>query len=108
MLALYGDVRDSDDRMAIRRKKEEMLQVLVRVLDDAEEGLVTEEGFQVFSLTWQAIYGALRDRLFLGPPGLAAGQPPLGAPSPGIAESEAAAGPRSPTTSPDPDPGAQP
>ena len=44
-----------------------MLQVLVRVLDDAEEGKVTEEGFQVFSLTWQAVYGALRDRLLLGP-----------------------------------------
>ena len=68
MLALYGEVKDSDDPVAIGTKKEEMLQVLVRVLDDAEEGQVTEEGFQVFSLTWQAVYGALRDRLVLGPP----------------------------------------
>jgi len=67
MLALYGEVKDSHDPVAIGTKREEMLQVLVRVLDDAEEGQVTEEGFQVFSLTWQAVYGALRDRLVLGP-----------------------------------------
>jgi hypothetical protein len=68
ILALYGKVKQSCDPGAIGTKREEMLQVLVRVLDDAEEGKVTEEGFQVFSLTWQAVYGALRDRLLLGPP----------------------------------------
>ena len=67
ILALYGKAKESYDPGAIGSKKEEMLQVLVRVLDDAEEGKVTEEGFQVFSLTWQAVYGALRDRLLLGP-----------------------------------------
>lgn len=76
MLALYGEVKDSDDLGAIGRKKEEMLQVLVRVLDDAEEGQVTEEGFQVFSLTWQAVYGALRDRILLGIPATPAVRPP--------------------------------
>jgi len=68
ILALYGKVKESYDPGAIGTKREEMLQVLVRVLDDAEEGKVTEEGFQVFSLTWQAVYGALRDRLLWGPP----------------------------------------
>jgi hypothetical protein len=63
ILGLYSAVKDSDDPRAVAAQKDEMLQVLVRVLDDAEEGLVTEEGFQVFSLTWQAVYQALRDRL---------------------------------------------
>jgi len=66
LLALYRDVKDSDDPAAVAEAKEETLQVLVRVLDDAEEGAVTEEGFHVFSLTWEAVYGALRDRLVLG------------------------------------------
>jgi hypothetical protein len=63
ILGLYSAVKDSDDPRVVAAQKDEMLQVLVRVLDDAEEGLVTEEGFQVFSLTWQAVYQALRDRL---------------------------------------------
>lgn len=65
LLALYRDVKDSNDWGAVAEAKEETLQVLVRVLDDTEEGLVTEEGFHVFSLTWEAVYGALRDRLLL-------------------------------------------
>ena len=48
------------------------------MLDDAEEGLVTEEGFQVFSLTWQAVYQALRDRLALAASGRAAVGPEAG------------------------------
>jgi TRAP transporter TAXI family solute receptor len=67
ILALYSGVRDEEDRARVAARKDEMLEVLIRVLDDAEEGRVTEEGFQVFSLTWQAVYGALRDRLVLGP-----------------------------------------
>jgi len=108
MLSLYGDVKESDDLTAIGRKKEEMLQVLVRVLDDAEEGLVTEEGFQVFSLTWQAVNGALRDRLFLGHPDLGAGQPPVGDPSTGGTESGGDGVPPFPAADSDPDRGVQP
>jgi hypothetical protein len=63
LLALYSNVKDSSDPVAISEAKEETLQVLVRVLDDAEEGTVTEEGFHVFSLTWEAVYRALQDRL---------------------------------------------
>jgi len=62
LLSLYSNVKESGDRAALAEAKEETLQVLVRVLDDAEEGKVTEEGFQVFSLTWEAVYRALQDR----------------------------------------------
>ena len=62
LLALYSNVKNSTDPDAIFEAKEETIQVLVRVLDDAEEGTVTEEGFHVFSLTWDAVYRALQDR----------------------------------------------
>jgi TRAP transporter TAXI family solute receptor len=68
VLGLYREVKDSANPTAVAAQKEEMLQVLVRVLDDAEAGRVTEEGFQVFALTWQAVYQALRDRLTLPTP----------------------------------------
>ncbi len=69
LLDLYREVRDVNDPVSLFQCKEDMLRVLVRVLDDAEEGKVTEEGFHTFSLTWEAVTDAIRDRLLLGRPG---------------------------------------
>jgi TRAP transporter TAXI family solute receptor len=65
VLAVYSEAQDLDDPDAIRARRQDLVRVLARVLDDAEEGKVTEEGFQMFSLAWNAVDGSLRDRLAL-------------------------------------------
>lgn len=65
VLAVYSEARDVTDPKEIRARRQDLVRVLARVLDDAEEGKVTEEGFQMFSLAWQAVDGNLRDRLIL-------------------------------------------
>jgi len=69
VLAVYRQAQGCEGAAAVGEKREDLLRVLVRVLDDAEEGLVTEEGFQMFSLAWNAVDGNLRDRLLMGPSG---------------------------------------
>lgn len=39
--------------------------VLGKVIDDAEEGRITAEGFNIFSFTWESVYESIRDKLFL-------------------------------------------
>lgn len=63
VLRLYTDVRTASDREALLAKKAELMQVLGRVVDDAEEGRITAEGFHIFSFTWNAVHQATRDRL---------------------------------------------
>jgi hypothetical protein len=43
--------------------RDRLMDILGDVVDDAEEGRVTEEGFNFFSVTWSAVSEAIRDRL---------------------------------------------
>lgn len=55
VLTLYDEGRHLTDPHALRRCRERLMGILGRVLDDAEEGRVTEEGFNLFSFTWTAV-----------------------------------------------------
>lgn len=63
VLVLYGQARDTTDLASLQRLRDRLMDILGRVVDDAEEGRVTEEGFNFFSVTWGAVNESIRDRL---------------------------------------------
>ncbi len=63
VLVLYGETREEGDTASLERLRDRLMDILGDVVDDAEEGRVTEEGFNFFSVTWSAVNEAIRDRL---------------------------------------------
>jgi TRAP transporter TAXI family solute receptor len=63
VLVLYGKAREEGDTASLERMRDRLMDILGDVVDDAEEGRVTEEGFNFFSVTWSAVSEAIRDRL---------------------------------------------
>ena len=61
VLVLYADSRELTDLAELRARRDRLMTILGRVVDDTEEGRVTDEGFQVFSVTWSAVDRALAD-----------------------------------------------
>ncbi len=68
LLAVWHLAADTDDRDQLLRHRDTLMGVLGKVVDDAEEGRITAEGFNIFSFTWESVYESIRDRLFLGVP----------------------------------------
>lgn len=75
VLVLYGKARDDGDTAALERLRDRLMDILGDVVDDAEEGRVTEEGFNFFSVTWSAVNEAIRDRLIVARGGVGAAVP---------------------------------
>ncbi|MEE8520828.1 MAG: hypothetical protein V3S83_05670, partial [Gemmatimonadota bacterium] len=63
LLVLYAEARGAGDRHSLLQQRDKLMGVLGRVVDDAEEGRITAEGFNVFSFTWDAVNEEVRDRL---------------------------------------------
>ncbi len=63
LLSLYRDARAMDDAGQLVEQRDRMMVVLGRVVDDAEQGRITSEGFHIFSFTWEAVNRAIQDRL---------------------------------------------
>ena len=63
LLVLYAEARGAGDRRSLLKQRDKLMGVLGRVVDDAEEGRITAEGFNVFSFTWDAVNEEVRDRL---------------------------------------------
>ncbi len=76
VLVLYGEARDTGDTSSLQHQRDSLMDILGRVVDDAEEGRVTEEGFNVFSVTWSAVNEAIRDRLIASREAAGGGVPP--------------------------------
>jgi hypothetical protein len=55
VLVLYSEARGTRDPAQLRVYREQLMSILGRVVDDAEEGRITEEGFNLFSFTWRAV-----------------------------------------------------
>ena len=70
VLTLYADARGLTEAAGLRACRERLMTILGRVVDDAEEGRITEEGFNLFSFTWSAVNDRFGDRLA----GFAAGE----------------------------------
>ncbi len=63
LLVLYDEVAAADERERLLRQQSKLMEVLGRVVDDAEEGRITAEGFNIFSFTWEAVHEVVRDKL---------------------------------------------
>ena len=61
VLVLYNRARESANAAELRDCRDEMMGILGRVVDDAEEGRVTGEGFDLFSFTWGAVTESMRE-----------------------------------------------
>lgn len=66
LLAVWRAAAATDERDALLQHRDSLMSVLGKVVDDAEEGRITAEGFNIFSFTWESVYESIRDRLFLG------------------------------------------
>lgn len=65
LLEVWQSAADTDDREQLLRHRDTLMGVLGKVVDDAEEGRITAEGFHIFSFTWESVYESIRDRLLL-------------------------------------------
>jgi TRAP transporter TAXI family solute receptor len=65
LLEVWRLAADTDDRGGLLQHRDTLMSVLGKVVDDAEEGRITAEGFHIFSFTWESVYESIRDRLFL-------------------------------------------
>ncbi len=65
VLTLYAEIRETTDPSQLYRHRTRLMDILGDVVDDAEVGKVTAEGFNVFAVTWRAVNEAARDRGFL-------------------------------------------
>jgi TRAP transporter TAXI family solute receptor len=65
LLAVWHAAADTDDRTQLLAHRDTLMSVLGKVVDDAEEGRITAEGFNIFSFTWESVYESIRDKLFL-------------------------------------------
>jgi TRAP transporter TAXI family solute receptor len=65
LLAVWHLAADTDDRDQLLRHRDTLMGVLGKVIDDAEEGRITAEGFNIFAFTWESVYESIRDRLLL-------------------------------------------
>ena len=66
LLVVWKEAATTEDQAQLLRQREELMGVLGRVVDDAEEGRITAEGFNIFSFTWEAVYESTRDKLLIG------------------------------------------
>ncbi len=72
VLVLYSEARGTRDPAELHVYRERLMSILGRVVDDAEEGRITEEGFNFFSFTWRAVdqrFAELSGRIGQGPEG---------------------------------------
>ncbi|UCC72188.1 MAG: TAXI family TRAP transporter solute-binding subunit [Gemmatimonadota bacterium] len=65
LLAVWHLAAETADREQLLRHRDTLMTVLGKVVDDAEEGRITAEGFNIFSFTWESVYESIRDRLLL-------------------------------------------
>ena len=66
LLVVWKEAEVTDDRGHLLQQRETLMGVLGKVVDDAEEGRITAEGFNIFSFTWEAVYESIRDKLLIG------------------------------------------
>ena len=62
VLMLYAEARRASEPAELALQRDRLMNILGQVVDDAEEGRVTDEGFHVFSVTWRAVSDALHER----------------------------------------------
>ncbi len=65
LLLLYNEAQETDDQERLLEHRRKLMGVLGKVVDDAEEGRITAEGFNIFSFTWDVVNSAVRDKLAL-------------------------------------------
>lgn len=62
VMAIVNSLKEVEDRKNLDIKREEMLRVLNRVMEDLDNDVLNLEGFHLFSFTWEMGYQALKDR----------------------------------------------
>jgi TRAP transporter TAXI family solute receptor len=62
VMAIVNSLKEVEDRKNLDIKREEMLRVLNRVMEDLDNDVLNLEGFHLFSFTWEMGYEALKER----------------------------------------------
>lgn len=76
LMAMAATVRSEEGTERLIARKHELMDILAEVVGDLEREKVSQEEFEHFSFTWQAVDALVRDRLnLLGQESLAAGVP---------------------------------
>ena len=63
LLTVWSQAAATEDRQQLLAYRSELMGVLGQVVDDAEEGGITAEGFNIFAFTWESVYESIRDKL---------------------------------------------
>jgi len=63
LLSVYTEAAAAKEPSGLRVLQTRLMTILGRVVDDAEEGRLTTDGFGIFSFTWDAVNDTIRDRL---------------------------------------------
>ena len=80
LMSIAARVRNTDDLGVFLAGKNELIDILGKVMKELEQRQVSEEEFEHFSFTWQSVDALVRDQLFLhcSEKGLPATQPEIG------------------------------
>jgi TRAP transporter TAXI family solute receptor len=62
VLRLGAEVGTLTDRQRISRIKQELFDIAGRVVDDAEVGRISPDGFRLFSFSWEIVRGMVREQ----------------------------------------------
>ena len=62
VMAIVNDLQETKDLAGLDLKREAMLNVLNRVMEDLDKDVLNLEGFHLFSFTWEMGYQALKER----------------------------------------------
>jgi TRAP transporter TAXI family solute receptor len=62
IMAIVNDLQETKDLAGLDLKREAMLNVLNRVMEDLDNDVLNLEGFHLFSFTWEMGYQALKER----------------------------------------------
>lgn len=65
LMQIAQSVRDSVDRTLLLEKKNQLMDILGEVVNDLDSDRVSQEEFEHFSFTWQAVDAMVRDQLML-------------------------------------------
>ncbi len=65
LMELASRVRSEDSPVSLSASKHELMDILEEVVSDLERERVSQEEFEHFSFTWQAVDALVRDRLML-------------------------------------------
>lgn len=63
LLVLFSEAEAETDADRLRAHRSRLMSILGLVVDDAEEGKITPDGFHIFAFTWDAVNQSIRERL---------------------------------------------